>query len=251
MVHVSVSAVGSLSEALALRESFFAHGFGPEVSGVLGVALKAESLYDKAFKAGPRYLSVEELGFVKEIPLDFGALCLHFNPMPSRPLMQQVDDMFDALNHHGIAGKIGGLQINRFMLSADDLSLLKKKLSGVKLGLQFKRAADFVAYEDPPDCALLDRSGGRGVAFDPVPFSAELLSMIAQGKHAAVGVAGGISPDNVYEKLQALAAFLPDNLKRHISVDAESGLRDEADHLSLAKADRYIAEASRFYFDKM
>ncbi|MBQ0942230.1 hypothetical protein KAK07_02655 [Ideonella sp. 4Y16] len=81
----------------------------------------------------------------------------------------------------------------------------------------------------------MDASGGRGLLPARWPARAELPC-------ARVGYAGGLSAQALpsqWSLLQAAAGGLPD------WIDAETTLRDEADHFSLARCHAWLATAAR------
>jgi len=85
---------------------------------------------------------------------------------------------------------------------------------------------------------LFDASGGQGVAAreDPAP-PEDLLC----------GYAGGLSPDNLEERLKRLEQVVGE---REIWVDMESGVRDEEDRLDLGKVERCLEIAGKYVGDK-
>jgi phosphoribosylanthranilate isomerase len=93
-------------------------------------------------------------------------------------------------------------------------------LAQVGEGVQFDTAYSNCSYY------LIDASGGRGEPLDVAKARGAHEYLRKQGFFGQMGVAGWVSPGNVGEVIAAFSWW---------SVDAESGLRDEANELDLEK----------------
>lgn len=107
-----------------------------------------------------------------------------------------------------------------------------------------KRAKD---YADLADYCLLDPSGGEGKDFS-VEYSADLMSALDVAMpHTMMGVAGGLSPENVYEKVSAVA----DLYKKPFCIDVQGKVRTEnGKAIDILKARQYLFEATSALEDK-
>ena len=92
------------------------------------------------------------------------------------------------------------------------------------------------------DYVLIDFSGGKKLEFDEKYVSKLYGALSAVTNGQAIGIAGGLSGDNAAEKLTLLTDILR---TWKFSIDAEGGLRDESDVLSMAKVEHYLKEVAR------
>ncbi|MFH1399932.1 MAG: hypothetical protein ABIH41_00285, partial [Nanoarchaeota archaeon] len=95
-------------------------------------------------------------------------------------------------------------------------------------------------YDGLARYTLVDPSQGAGKRFDPV-FAAEVMDAVAQSlPDAIMGVAGGLSGENVREQVLAVAS----RYRSPFVIDAEGRLRS-ADYLGLAqdKVESYLRAA--------
>ncbi len=97
-------------------------------------------------------------------------------------------------------------------------------------------------YRHLIDYILFDMSQGTGKKLDPElarPFLAEVASTLPD---LGLGVAGKLSAPNLY-LVEPLLGEFPD-----ISVDAETDLRDENDHLDFVKTRAWLMRAQDMFF---
>lgn len=85
------------------------------------------------------------------------------------------------------------------------------------------------------DGVLLDSSGGQGNALDPHK-ALDYMSALYDTR-LAIGIAGGLTPNNL-ELLEPVVPF-----SYHLSIDAESGLRNDQNELDLDKVKLYLERA--------
>lgn len=148
------------------------------------------------------------------------------------------------------------LQLNGFdyKLESDQLKDLKESLKGLQMIIQYREktinsslAINLVRRHELlmeskddtqstyPDCLLLDSSTGSGAEFNPTK-KAKLIDHFS--KHCpslGLGVAGGLTPDNVASKVSKIKNELKQELYpadlfracRPFSVDVESGVRSQ------------------------
>lgn len=83
---------------------------------------------------------------------------------------------------------------------------------------------------------LCDDSHGEGIL--PDNYSSPVYPDIMQG------YAGGLSPENVTEKLWQICKVVP--LCKKFTIDAEGKLKDESGHFSLKKCEKYLEKASHW-----
>lgn len=92
-------------------------------------------------------------------------------------------------------------------------------------------------YRQLLDAVLIDSSGGQGQLLDPNQIFSYLSGLFDTG--LGIGFAGGLTPDNL-QLLEPLAHYADS-----FSIDAESGLRNEANELDLDKVQKYLSRAYR------
>lgn len=92
-------------------------------------------------------------------------------------------------------------------------------------------------YHDVITDVLVDASGGRGIPIDLDAAEAYVRAISARHPWLGIGVAGGLSAENV-GGLKRLVDIFPD-----LSIDAEGRLRDADDRLDLNAVRDYLAAA--------
>jgi phosphoribosylanthranilate isomerase len=91
--------------------------------------------------------------------------------------------------------------------------------------------------ENVINALLIDPSRGRGVEFD-TEVSVNLFNKLKSlTRGISIGFAGGLTPENVNEKIIELKKKLRSN---KFSLDVESGIRNEKDELEIRKVRKYI-----------
>lgn len=86
------------------------------------------------------------------------------------------------------------------------------------------------------DALLYDSSFGEGIT--PAQRAAPVFADVYQG------YAGGLSPDNVTDELNKIGALVPPG--KCFFIDAEGKLKGEDGHLSLAKCNIFLQQASKW-----
>ena len=85
---------------------------------------------------------------------------------------------------------------------------------------------------------LFDLSCGRGVSFDPKSVLPYLRATHAVLPSVSHGVAGGLKPGNLEEKLSVLLSEFPT-----LSWDTQAGVRNEHDSLDMSKVEDFLIES--------
>ena len=158
-------------------------------------------------------------------------------------------DMVRALN---LAGPYcHGLQLNIAWPDPKALGFFKIKANPVTVVLQIGARAFEIIGNSPQkladkiekeykyfiDYVLLDPSGGTGKPFDLEVLGGYLYALEAKQMSFGLGVAGGLSPATLHLIAPLIKEF-PD-----LSIDVETGVRDENDHLDLKLAASFIKKA--------
>lgn len=129
------------------------------------------------------------------------------------------------------------LPISRFILQA----------SSAQIGqLDPKEFAKILrAYSTNVSTVLLDDSSGTGKPLDPQQLRPYIDAVYRQNDMPSVAVAGGLNPANVGFKLEGLLADYP-----NLSIDAETGLRDNYDKAN-PKASVFSSNKAREFVSKI
>ena len=111
------------------------------------------------------------------------------------------------------------------------------------IGNSLKRLADKIAseYGGLIHYVLLDASAGLGKPLDAEVLRPYLRALAAKRLPIGLGVAGKLSPTTL-----GLVEPLVDEFP-HLSIDAESGLRDENDDLNVSFAISYLARGNALF----
>lgn len=242
--YVGVSGVGSVIEAREIRSFFLEHNLARsgKAQGGIGVCLTAEILTGRALPP-PRYISLEDLSAFYKIPQDFGFVCVHYTPDLSLSLKEQLTEIVKGADVEEASFPV--IQINNCIPDAYDLQEITSAFPSVRFIMQ---VSDLSCLSEAHSCVfsmLLDESRGRGLAADMGKQAAAISALRQRFGGVKTGIAGGIHAGNVFDALSFLRQEL--GLPFDVSVDSESGLRDERDNLSMPKVARYISEASRLY----
>lgn len=105
--------------------------------------------------------------------------------------------------------------------------------------------ARIARYAHVADHVLIDPSGGQGVSLDTA-WASRLATAFRENLDLAnvgLGFAGGLRPANVYPDAGILARDCGPN----VSIDAESGLRDDGDLFLVDAAIAYVQDAYRAF----
>jgi phosphoribosylanthranilate isomerase len=142
------------------------------------------------------------------------------------------------------------VQLNMAWPNRDDIAALVDKHAGLNVVLQLPaRAMDGLTTEQIADhatqynglaaYALIDRSGGTGVAFELEPTAVLVRALEDAMPRTMIVVAGGFTPENVGERLR----FLDGRAKRPYAIDAESGVMTD-NALDMHKIEAYLTQAA-------
>lgn len=167
-----------------------------------------------------------------EIRTDFGGpLCHGIQMNLIWPSPRHVVEHYRRLVEHSISAAISPrptnevivLQVGRQALEACDFNPLAV-------------AARLREYDGLINYALIDQSGGKGVALSPQ--MAELAQVVASllPPSIGIGVAGGLSAITVDRHLQ----HFTQNERQKFSIDAEWSLRSPSDTLIIERAVAYV-----------
>jgi len=133
-----------------------------------------------------------------------------------------------------------GLQINVSWPNPREVNQIKTDFPDLKIILQ---VSDFESLDERirkhnAHCYLVDPSRGEGI--DYTEKAVEVFDIISEIKSdSTIGIAGGISPENVRERVSSLRKKLG---TRDFCIDAQSGLRTGG-HLDMDKVKTYLEEA--------
>lgn len=101
------------------------------------------------------------------------------------------------------------------------------------------RANEYASFAD---YMLIDPSGGKGKEFDVEQCTGLMLALNEKLPNTRIGVAGGFSGDNVFEKMRKIH----EKVKDPFSIDAQGRLRTEdREWLVMEKVQKYITEAAK------
>lgn len=158
-----------------------------------------------------------------EIPEELNEL-LSFKDSHGMPLFKRIQLNF----------KIGREQ-------APQLDMLEKQM------IKFSHLRFILSYNASNAALITDLYHRHKVGFDCLFDESFGEGVLPQKRHAPVfsdvvqGYAGGLSPENVAQELDKIAAILPFNAS--IFVDAEGKLKGEDGHFSYLKAHDFVANA--------
>ena len=133
-----------------------------------------------------------------------------------------------------------GLQINVSWPDPAEINQIKKYFPDLKIILQVSdfESLDKRIRKQNAHCYLVDPSRGEGI--DYTEKAVRAFSVINEKKpNAKIGIAGGINPENVRERISSLRKKLR---RRDFCIDAQTGLRTEG-YLDMNKVERYLEEA--------
>ena len=171
---------------------------------------------------------------------------VHFSTKNKEGLFEEMARAFN------LAGPYcHGLQLNIAWPDPKALGFFKIKANPVTIVLQIgerafemighspQRLADKIEkeYKHFINYILLDPSGGTGKPFNPEVLRAYLQELEMKQMSIGLGVAGGLSPATLH-LLAPLVKEFPD-----LSIDVETGVRDEKDYLDTHLAISFIRKA--------
>jgi phosphoribosylanthranilate isomerase len=244
--YVGITGFKQPEEVSIVTRIFAREGFPQEhdYTAMLGILTSDKRLREPSV-AGSRTPAVDDIRAIVEAAPSWSIPMLHYHQAENKGFIGNLEKLM------GMTG-CSAFQLNIAWPAVEEIAELKMRHPGFTLTYQLPRRAiegdygylrppqlaeKMHAYDGLADYALLDLSGGKGVPFS-VSESKELLELMAEAlPHACLGIAGGLSGSNLYEKVTALG-------REGLMFDAESGLMtDKA--LDLSKVDHYIREARR------
>jgi len=241
--YVGVSGVSNIIEAQKIRDLFLEHNFSSsgKAQGAIGLCLTADILKERQAPP-PRYIVPQLLNSFFELPQDFGFICIHYTPDALYPLEDQIAVIVENI---GVTLPTLVIQINNFIPQASTFENLKATYPFIKFILQISSSEELVEFGSCFFSVLLDESRVTGRKIDVRQQIDSIETIHQMFSKIEIGVAGGMKAENLLETLHFFVRNL--NNSMNVSIDAESGLRDEKDKLSMKEVKKYISEASKFY----
>lgn len=211
---------------------------------MVGVLVSSKTLQGIQNKWPLRYPKMTDLGLIFTNDTD----CLNLVHFSSDNPTNLFDDLMQITQFAG--ENLHGFQLNMAWPDKEHLLRYKEKYPNAEFVLQVGHEAfsqkgndltqiyqAVLGYGGAIDHILLDMSGGRGLDLDHQKIGS-LVSEFSPISYLGVGVAGGLSPENVQQKLLDIVNQYPD-----ISIDAEGKLQAAHGGLDLSEVRKYL-EAS-------
>lgn len=246
--YIGIAGVTSRIEAeLALgRFRKYAETSDVERKLMIGALVSLKTLYEKKNKYPNRYPDVSKLPDIFYNRHDDALNIIHYSTDEYETLYAQL------LALHHLAGEyLDGFQLNVVWPDFEEIALYKTKYPNKKIILQVGRRAfndkEFTdkikEYDGLIDYVLIDPSGGKGLPFWKINAVKYLMTVENTFPKINLALAGRIGPDS----LKFVAPLLDDF--PNLSIDAESGLRNEGDHLDMEKVEEYIKRYFELFAD--
>lgn len=256
--YVGITGVTTREQSSRIADQFQSAGFSNRgrYQGMIGYLSdwsfirKGEPLSDPK-----RYAAISDLPDIFDPTQEFGANAVHFLPEPhdSDALMRDLDTLFisNGVYERGLSKVV---QINRATqivnpaVLARVIDLMPELVIICQVGREdlqgsvealIAKLANFAPYTD---VFLVDPSQGQGREIETDRFIDVFTVLRDTFPHVQIAVAGGISGDNVADKLDGFSRIIG----QPFSIDMESGARDEYDELDLSKTRLYIQNAGQF-----
>lgn len=217
---------------------------------MVGVLVSSKTMQGIPNKWPNRYPSVDEIaGIFPDHPLALNLV--HFNTKDPSLLLAQMLEVT----------KLGGRNFHGFQLNIkwpnprtlreyreehpDKVIVLQCGHSALEeVECNPKKLSLVVAdnYEHICDYLLIDPSGGLGKPLNTFEGMHYLADLNVNVKDMGFGIAGGLSSGTIDELVGSIAKVFPNT-----SIDAEGRLRDESDHLDVAKAREFVSKAYELF----
>lgn len=247
--YIGITGFKTVDEVVAAGNAFGAHpvdGYVP----MFGIASSAKRLADKR-TGGEQTPAVQDIpALLTHVPN--GSLpMLHYHTTNKDTLIAEVEDLFligDVYAH----GLCRAMQLNMdwpsprslekvlgcFPDMAIVLQLPKRAMGGLTAETIATKAHD---YEGLVQYVLIDPSGGKGIDFDEHATMDLLHALDAALPSVTLGVAGGLSGDNVGQRVSTIRQ----TYTKSFCIDAQGKLRC-SNNLAIdpAKAQHYIQTAT-------
>lgn len=181
---------------------------------------------------------------------------IHYYTPNRDTLAQEIKTLF---TETGLYTSCQAVQLNVHWPDQNQLELIKKDFPDMHIVLQLKKQAleeplnelikKTKAYDGLVEYVLVDPSGGTGEDFDLSNCTIIMKSVQYVLPRTCIGIAGGLSGENVYERMKSVATIV----KQDFCVDAQGKLRIELfgeSLLSLEKVKKYIENAAKAVKEK-
>ncbi|MBI5044798.1 MAG: hypothetical protein HZC02_02630 [Candidatus Levybacteria bacterium] len=250
--YIGVTGISTKHEAYSLVESLSEQELtNPEsiYQGMAGYLLSRRTV-TKNLPTRPQYPGMDDLPTLLKITKDHAFNTLHYTTADMSTLYTQLTEALDALHAQG-EGLVEGVQLNLAWPPVEAINRLRSDHPGLKVIFQVgprimdAESPDNVAsrlpeYQSEIDYVLIDHSGGHGIELEPQELAEYAHAVKQTLPNAAVVFAGGLTAENVGEKIERLKDVTSDKF----SIDAQRGLRtDDKQALDLEKVRRYLKEA--------
>ena len=258
--YIGVTGSTSTAEVSALVEFFEKNGvsMSGDVVPMIGFLVSDLAMLTGRKEGDRRYPATKDLASLLESAHGKAFATIHYDTKTPGNLYFEICSVIqrDGLYDKGI---VGGVQLNCAWPPKEQVAAIKNAYPLLKIILQLpKKAVEGLSPKDIArkiindypriDYLLLDPSGGRGIAFDPVESTTLYHAVIAEGFRGTIGFAGGLSGENVGDRVKTLKAAVAGG---RFSIDAEKRLRDQITDdngdsvLNLDKARAYISAAAK------
>jgi phosphoribosylanthranilate isomerase len=261
--YIGIAGITSREQGKALTDQFHTNAVGVGgrgYYGLIGYCLTSEMINADGKITNQRYIGLDDLKILNP-KQPFGRNAIHYSPHPKNPDKFFIPDLINIFMgknseiYKSTAGKV--LQINRaFNISADLLESVKHKKDGMFPDLEIifqagpgditkmipdELIARLRPYEKYISGILLDSSFGTGRKMDVRAFAPYIAALEKAFPDKILVFAGGLNPENAAAQIAALSRVT----SRPFSIDVESGVRNEADELDLAKTETFIRRAAQ------
>lgn len=216
---------------------------------MIGVLVSQKTLAGKTNRWPNRYPPPHKIAEI--FPASDRTLNLiHYNTDSPDSLKDQVNELIKVSgpNCHGLQLNVAWpplWQIRQIKVDHPNLAIVLQIGNRAidQVGHQPESIVDRVCrYTGYIDYVLVDPSGGYGQFFDLEQVKEILLALQVACTNIGLGLAGGLSMENVVNNLRPLSILLP-----NLSIDAEGRLRDKNDHLDCSQAIGYLCSADAMF----
>lgn len=264
--YVGITGYKTGGEVIEAGRMFAAEGFLGRDSrlgaytAMFGIASSNKRLADRA-KEGTMSPSADNLiSLLKEVP-DNCLPVIHYSTINRDKLADELIELFLIGNMYD--NYCSAVQINMDWPELQQIELIKKAMPEMKFIFQIPQkamepytlncrrcgkhldieaiAAKANEYSEFADYLLVDPSSGKGKEFDVEQCTELMLALKKKLPNARIGVAGGFSGDNVYEKMRKIH----EKVKEPFCIDAQGRLRTEdREWLVMEKVQSYVSKAA-------
>jgi phosphoribosylanthranilate isomerase len=231
-LYVGITGATSFSDVETLYKAFDSAGYSMESSHMpmMGFVLKENQPIEDVLPL----LGVAHrwaLGLISYIPKEM------------ETLYQQIAHLFTGVYESGLCRAVqlntpwpDRGQVGKIMDSFPEMKIVFQASREAMEGKTPKEIASGIKeYGSDLSYVLIDPSSGRGIDFDLAESVALHLELREQAPKLAVGFAGGLTGDNVAERLRDIKGWTGGS---NFSIDAESGVK------SIPEAVKYLNESA-------